>query len=444
MGLAAGALGSAFHLVCDRLTDWRGDLVSFGVTPLFSLPAIPDGSGLWLHWPELPLAQQLFMLAVGIMVVLWFARMLVRRLAPEAGGSGIQEIEGFLGGLRPLRWWRVVPVKFLSGAMALGAGFVLGREGPTVHMGGASGSGLASLFRCSDAERNVLVAAGAGAGLAAAFNAPLAGIVFVIEEMRREVRYSFRGYHALIIACFAATFVTDDVFGLGPQIPLPDIQPTLASLPHFAVLGVILGIVGVRFNHGLLLTLDLFAAWYRQSAASLLFLLALGLAALLLSFPQASGGGEQIIGPVLLSGLDLPALALLLVLRILATFASYAAGTPGGVFAPMLAIGTIVGLIVGHAAAVLAPGLPVDPEALAIAGMAAFFTATVRAPLTGIVLISELTGGFSSLLATTLACATASLTAQSLGGQPLYEQLLDRTLRQSAAGTSSGTAAEAR
>ena len=430
-GLAAGALGSAFHYLCDLSGRWRTELVATGRTPWGPLPSLPalGGAGTPTAWTDLPLAGRIGLLGVGIALVLALARFLVRRYAVEAAGSGIQEIEGFLAGQRPLRWLRLLPVKFVGGVLAIGTGLVLGREGPTVHMGGASGMGVARLFGCSRGEINTLVAAGAGAGLAAAFNAPLAGLIFVIEEMRREVSYSFRGYHAIIIACFAATFVTEKVMGVGPQLALPPANPALATYPLFAVLGIVLGIAGVGFNRGLLVTLDVMAGWSRRAGWSLVLALGLGLASLLLVLPGTVGGGEQIIDPSMFGSLELRTLALLLVVRTVTTLVSYAAGTPGGVFAPMLALGTIVGMLVGRLAHPLLPDTLVDEVGLAIAGMAGLFTATVRAPLTGIILVSELTGGFDMALATTLTCATASLTAAWLGGEPLYEQLLARTRR---------------
>ena len=423
-GLVAGGVGSAFHYLCDLIGRWRTEFLATG-----RLPLRLDPGGALEYWAGLTLGGRIAALGAVLALVLALARLLVRRCAPEAAGSGIQEIEGFLDGQRPLRWLRVLPVKFVGGVLAIGSGLVLGREGPTVHMGGASGMGLGRLFDCSRGELNTLVAAGAGAGLAAAFNAPLAGVVFVMEEMRREVRYSFRGYHAVIIACFAATFVTERVAGVGPQLALPPVDPALSTYPLFAALGIVLGVAGVAFNRGLLVVLDLLAAWSRQAGWLLVPALGVGLAALLLLAPAAAGGGEQIVDPQRLGALELQALAVLLLLRTVTTFVSYAAGTPGGVFAPMLALGAIVGLLATRLARPYLPDLPVDETGLAIAGMAGLFTATVRAPLTAIILISELTGGFGMALATTLTCATASLTAEWLKGRPLYEQLLERTLR---------------
>jgi CIC family chloride channel protein len=142
----------------------------------------------WLE--PLPMAR-LAVLAAVITSCMVGACWLVRRVAPEAAGSGVQEIEGALLGLRSMRWRRVLAVKFVGGSLALGAGFVLGREGPTVQMGGATALGITKRARCTDGEAKALLAAGAGAGIAAAFNAPIAGALFVAEELRREAPYNF-------------------------------------------------------------------------------------------------------------------------------------------------------------------------------------------------------------------------------------------------------------
>ena len=137
-----------------------------------------------------------------------FGYWLVRRFAPEAGGSGIPEIEGALEGLRPVRWWRVLPVKFFGGMGTLGAGMVLGREGPTVQIGGNLGGMIRDVFRMRSAEAgHTLLATGAAAGISAAFNAPLAGILFVIEEMRPQFRYSLISIKAVFTGVIMSSIV---------------------------------------------------------------------------------------------------------------------------------------------------------------------------------------------------------------------------------------------
>ena len=192
--------------------------------------------------------------------------------------------------------------------------------------------------------------------------------------------------------------------------------------------GVALGVAGVALNRGLLAALDLFAAWSRRVGWSLVLTLSVGLTALLYAAPNATGGGEQIIQPLVAGRPDLAGLLLLLVLRTATTLASYAAGVPGGVFAPILALATVAGLAYAGGVATLLPGLALEPAAFAAAGMAALFTASVRAPLVAVVLVAELPDAYSALLAIALSAAMASLTAAALGGRPLYELLLERSL----------------
>jgi CIC family chloride channel protein len=157
--------------------------------------------------------------------------------------------------------------------------------------------------------------------------------------------------------------------------------------------------------------------------------LSLGLTALLFVAPAATGGGEQIVQPVTTEHRSLAALLLLLALRAAATVSSYAAGTPGGVFAPILGLAAVAGVAFAETITALLPGLDLELAAFAAAAMAALFTGSVRAPLVAVVLVSELTDAYPAVLAITLSSAMASLTAARLHGRPLYELLLERTLR---------------
>jgi chloride channel protein, CIC family len=207
--------------------------------------------------------------------------------------------------------------------------------------------------------------------------------------------------------------------------------PELVHYPWYALLGVLLGAAGVLLNRMLLRALDLFAVWSRRAGWSLVLFLATSLTLLLFRQPLATGGGEQIIPPMLAQHAGEADLLALFALRGLATVASYAAGAPGGVFAPILGLATVAGLAYGE---LLSPWLSqpgLQPAALAAAAMAALFTGSVRAPLVGVVLVAELTDGYPALLAITLSSAMASLTAARLGGRPLYELLLERSLSRS-------------
>ncbi len=200
VGILAGLVGAAFHALLDQADQGR-DLLR---TVLEAAP-VPG----WL-----------VLMALGALV-LCLALWLVRRFAPETAGSGIQEVEAILAGEHGLRWQRVLPVKFVAGVLAVGSGLVLGREGPTVHMGAALGQLATERLGLDARQGRTLIAAGAAAGLAAAFNAPLAAIIFVTEELREHFEYSFAALQSVTLACCLAVVVSDGFLGQGPALPLP-------------------------------------------------------------------------------------------------------------------------------------------------------------------------------------------------------------------------------
>ncbi len=412
VGGLTGLLGAAFHFGMDRIFAWHVRLLRDPV----DLPVPP-----WLLAPVLG--------AVMVFLSVW----LVRRFAPEACGSGVQEIEGALQEKRPVRWRRVLPVKFSAGLLSLGSGLVMGREGPTIQIGGALGKMVGEITGVTREDAHILLAAGAGAGLAAAFNAPLAGILFVTEEMRRHFNYTFVSFHSVLLACFMSVAVCDWFLGQGPFLSITVYaKPALATLPLFLVLGTLIGGFGVLFNRLLVDALDAVARCSRRFAGPTSICIGAGVGFLVWAFPPIVGGGSELITELLAPGAvetGWKTLAVLLVARTAITAISYGSGAPGGIFAPMLALGALSGLLFGHLAQALVPELAPEPGAFAIAAMGALFAASVRAPLTGIVVVFELTGNPDMILPMIATCITASVVAQTLGGHPIYQVLLDRTLR---------------
>ena len=345
----------------------------------------------------------------------------------------MQEIEGALDDLRPLRWQRVLPIKFFAGILSLAGGLVLGREGPTIQMGGNLGKMIADLFKLSRDDLHTLVAAGAGAGLSAAFNAPLAGILFVIEEMRPHFKYNFLSVHSVVIASAMADIVLRMMMGQAQDIQMADApRPPLASLWLFPVLGIFFGILGAVFNVVLVRTLDFFAGL--RGHAFQFTGLAVGAAIGLLGafYPLAVGGGYDVIPRALQESTPTTMLAVLFLARFGTTMVSYGSGAPGGIFAPLLALATLFGMWSGHFAHAWFPDWIVYPQIFAVASMGALFSATVRAPLTGIALTIEMTGNYSLILPLILTCMVAAIVAQALHGRPIYSVLLKRTLDRAA------------
>ncbi len=361
--------------------------------------------------------------AFGLTVAIF----LVRALAPEASGSGIHEIEGTLEGIRPMRWRRVLPVKFIAATFSLGAGAAMGREGPTIHCGGASGKMVADWFKVSSANSHTLVAAGAAAGLAAAFNAPIAAILFIVEEMRAQFKFTFLSLQAVALAAIVSDIVTRALTSQAPVMLLPNYhQPPLETLWVYVPLGAGVGALGVVFNKAIVLGLDFFggfSGWKRHAMGPVVGAL-VGLLAWY--YPDAVGGGYHLLHETTFIEGGVFALAALFLVRFAMTILCYGTGAPGGIFAPMLTLGMLVGMGLSRFSGYL-PDLG-HPGVLAVAGMVAFLSATVRAPLTGLLLAVEMTGEYQLMMPAALTAMTATAAAEWLGGRPIYSVLLERAL----------------
>ena len=407
VGILAGLTAAAFRATLDAADSLRNALFGFA----HRLPA-PWG----------------FLLAVaacgaGAGAALW----LVRRFAPETAGSGIPHLKAVLHRLRGMSWRRVLLVKFASGTLGIGSGLALGREGPTVQMGGALGQMVSRWFHANARERHTLIAAGAGAGLAAAFNAPLAGVIFVLEELRRD--FAPGALTGAFVASVTADVVMRLLLGQSPifHVQNPPVPP-LAGLPLFLVLGAFAGLLGVAFNRALLASLNLFRRTARWPGGLPAALVGLAMGAVCWFLPGAVGGGGPLVQATLGGNMALGAVAALLVLRFTMTMLSYGCGTAGGIFAPLLVIGAQAGLLVALLGGSMMPAAAGFQASFAVAGMAALFAAIVRAPLTGIVLLLEMTGSYSLMLPLLAACFMAYAVADLLGDQPIYEALLERDL----------------
>ena len=413
VGTVAGLLGVAFEKAVNGVTAMR-------------LSGLSIFSDYWiLMWP-------LTFVVSGLLAMSGYY--LVRRFAPEAGGSGIPEIEGALEELRPVRWWRVIPVKFFGGIGTLSAGMVLGREGPTVQMGANVGKMMADIFRLRSAEaRHSLLATGAAAGLSAAFNAPLAGILFILEEMRLQFRYSLISIKAVFIGVIMSSIVFRIFNGDTAVIEVGKLANTsLNTLWLFLVLGMVFGVVGVSFNALIFRTQDMFARIHGGNLRKILIIGGVlgGVCGLIgLVQPEAAGGGFALIPLAAAGQYGLMMLLFIFFVRVVTTVLCFASGAPGGIFAPMLALGTLLGTAFGTAALVWFPEYDIQPATFAIAGMGALFAASVRAPLTGIVLVLEMTDNYQLILPMIITCLGATLLAQFLGGKPLYSTILTRTLQ---------------
>jgi chloride channel protein, CIC family len=406
VGMIAGLISALFRAMLAGADTLRGSLISWAQ-----------------HFPRWGWIFPVLFSVTGAVLSIF----LVVRYAPEASGSGIPHLKGVMHRLRTLNWKRILPVKFFSGVLAIGGGLAMGREGPSVQMGGAVGDAVSNLFKVTEPERRTMIAAGAGAGLAAAFNAPLAGVMFVLEEIQRDFHPYVFG--AAFLAAAIADIVVRLLSGAFPVFSIPDYPtPPIASLPIFAILGILAGLLGVAFNRSLIGALDLFkrlkGRWILVGGA------AVGAFVGLVSWfsPLAVGGGHSLAEVALAGNIALAALPLLFLGRFVMTVSSYGSGAVGGIFAPLLALGALLGLGIGQLAHGIAPVVVPDAAVFAVVGMAAYFTAIVRAPLTGVVLIVEMTGNYQQMLPLLVCCFCAYAVAELMKDEPIYEALLERDL----------------
>ena len=408
VGSTVGIVGSLFHMSVDWVEHSK-------------LSAL-DYFWPFEHYKWLPYV-------VSSTVMIFIAIHLVRLVAPEARGSGIQEIEGVLEDKREVNAIRTLFVKFFGGMLSLGSGMAMGREGPTVQIGGTLGQLLAETFHLKKDDLKTLIAAGAGAGLATTFNAPLAGILFVFEEMKKQFKYSYTSVQSVITASIVSTIVLYLIMGNYIDIPIKDLlTPQVYDMWIFVIFGIFFGVFGYIFNILLVAFSTFFANLNSYAFNFIILIIGIGIGLLLWMHPESVGQGYDVIHTTLSGTLPLGMLLLLFVVRFFVTMISYGTGAPGGIFAPMLALGVLFGFAFGIIVQELIPGFAIEPAVFAVVGMSALFSATVRAPLTGIVLVAELTMSFSLLLPLLITSLVATITVSAMGGRPIYTILLEKEL----------------
>lgn len=373
------------------------------------------------------------------------AAWLVERFSPDSAGSGIPHVESVLQHDVPIAPGRLIPVKFIGGVLAIGSGFALGREGPSVQIGATIAHEIGRWLGWRKVDCRSLLAAGAGAGLATAFNAPIGGSVFVLEELVR--RFDTRIAIVTFGASTGAIVVARLMLGAAPEFAIAGmVEPSLRVMPAFLLLGLVMGGLGVLYNKLILWMLNAtdglsrVPRWTKAAAIGAV----IGLIGFL--WPVAVGGGDVLTRDALhwpnavpggVGGTAIWTLAALFALRVVLGPLSYAAQTPGGLFAPLLAVGAQAGVLCAigwnaichNAIPSVFSGAAVDPAAMGIVAMVGLFAAVVRAPLTGIVLVSEMTVGMTLLLPMIGVCVGAMLVPTLVGNEPIYESLRMRAVR---------------
>ncbi len=374
--------------------------------------------------PHVPWLGMWFVLAAPVLGGLVYGP-LVDRFAREARGHGVPEVMLAVA----KRGGRIAPqvavVKSLASALCIGAGGSVGREGPIVQIGSALGSTLGRLTRVAEGRLRVLVACGAAGGIAATFNAPLAGVFFAMELILRD--FTAESFGAVVLSSVMASVVGRAALGDTAFLQLPAFHVHHpAEYLLFALLGAAAGAVGVGFTRVLYLVEDLCdwawrgPEWLRPATGGLL------LGGVLLLLPQMYGVGYPVLEKAIGGGYAIAFLFLLLAGKMLATSLTIGIGGSGGVFAPSLFMGAMFGSAFGLTLHHVVPGVVGPAGAYGLVGMGAVFAGATRAPITGVIIMFELTGEYSIILPLMLAIVLATLTSRVLTRDTIYTLKLRR------------------
>lgn len=386
--------------------------------------AIPFITGLVevvLHWGQESLWQGIVF--VGIFAIIGCVVAWMTSREPMIGGSGIPQIAGKLQDKLNFSWASVLFYKLIAGVLAIGSGLTLGREGPSVQIGASIGQGVAEVTETSKENSKYLMVGAAGAGLATAFNAPVSGIIFCLEELLKKV--TRRGFLSATLIIITATIVSVLLMGNQAAINIPAaLRVEIATYPYLLLLGVLLGLSGVLFNYVILWSKALYAKWSAPSFFKMVFPFIVTAVVLLVDI-RLIGSGEELIILPFLDNPSLLTLFYLFVSKLLLLGLAFGSGIPGGIFFPLLSLGALLGNL--YASGLNELGL-VDEYTITVftvIAMAAHFSAIVRAPLTGIFLILEMTGGsIQYLLPIAIVTYIAYFVAEICQSKPIYESLL--------------------
>lgn len=349
---------------------------------------------------------------------------LVTKLSPETRGAGVPEvIEAVVNREGTIRH-RTAFFKTLFTAISIGCGASVGREGPVVHIGSSVGSSIAQMIRLPAEWKRVFLACGAAAGIAATFNAPMAGMLFAAEIILVDFQVSYLSHIA--ISAVTATVISHHFLGKLPAFQIPSYElVSYFELPLYALLGLCAGLLSIVFIRSVSAVEDLFTRWglpysLRPALAGLL------IGTIAIFWPHVLGVGYESINLALTSQLALGLMVLILGLKLLATACCIGAGFSGGIFAPSLVLGALLGGSFGIIAETLFSGHVATNAAYSLIGMGAVVAGTTLAPITAIFTIFELTYNFDIILPLMTCCITSLITVQKFYGYSIYETKLLR------------------
>ncbi|MCP2254767.1 chloride channel protein, CIC family [Prauserella aidingensis] len=411
IGLGAGLGAVAFRWLITTATRVLSGHEDYAAAPGAAHPWLPG----WGSW---------FLLVAPVVAGLVYGP-LVYRFAREARGHGVPEVMYAVAE----RGGRITPqvslVKTVASALCIGGGGSVGREGPIVQIGAALGSTLGRITRLPERRLRVLVACGAAGGIAATFNAPLAGPFFAMELILQS--FTIESFGAVVLASVAASVTGRAIMGDEAFLSLPVFHVrNPVEFVFFAMLGLLVGAVGVLFVRVLYRIEDVCdrlwrgPEWLRPAAGGLV------LGGLLMLLPQLYGVGYPVLGNAIDGGYAVGFLLLLLVGKMVATSVTIGIGGSGGVFAPSLFIGAMGGTAFGLLVHALLPHMTASPGVYGLIGMGAAFAGAARAPITGVITLFEITGEYSIILPMMLAVVVATLTSRVLSRDTIYTAKLRR------------------
>jgi chloride channel protein, CIC family len=430
------------HVSMTRLSRWLDRVQPTETVVMFALAlivGITTGAGVWLFKQLIEIARYLFFDVVGgalsplggwtVLLVPTVGGLVVGLLMywfvgeeRHHGVAGIMEAVALAGGR--LRYKRI-PIKTLAASISIGAGASVGPEDPSVQIGANLGSFFGQILRQSDERTRTLVAAGAAGAIAAAFNAPIAGIFFALELIIGELSGGLFGSIALA-AVISAVFI-QAVSGAEPAFHVPAYTFNSAlELPLYLTLGVLAGIISAIYIRTIYKAHDVFhdlkaPRWVKPAIAGVI----VGIVGIFL--PQIFGVGYSTIEEILNGQTySLGLLIALLIAKLILTPISIGGGFPGGVFAPALFLGATLGAAFGTIVHLITPGYPIAPAAFALVGMAAVLAGTVHAPLTAIILLFEMTNDYRIILPLMFAVVVSLLISQRLQHDSVYAHGLAR------------------
>ncbi|MHC6204766.1 ClC family H(+)/Cl(-) exchange transporter [Breznakiellaceae bacterium SP9] len=390
-----------------------------------SLLAQADSFRYWLYarFAENPMDIVLW---VGVLAVLGVFLGWTSLARPLIKGSGIPQVKGVLLDKIPQAWFPELPLKLLTGFAGMAAGLSLGREGPSIQIAAFVGMGMLPLFKRPKEQEKILICAASSAGLSAAFSAPLSGVLFVLEELQPQ-------FSPVLISCvmgasMVANFTAAYFFKMRPVFDFRSMDPlTLEHIPWIILLGIICAVLGDLFKRALYTGQDLYKHLHIPP-------LVRPIIPLLASIPigiyciEILGGGHSLIESLSIEDWSVAFIAILFAGKLLFTALCYGSGTAGGIFLPLLSLGALCGAGLGKL--LLTAGLLQDGHDLnfLVLGMAAFFTAVVKSPVTGIILILEMSGNLNHLGTLVLVAFSTLLVSDILASSPVYVVLLGRLL----------------